>query len=34
MVMQVLNHSNPSITKRYIGISDEEVNNQLSDFVL
>ncbi|MCK8607169.1 tyrosine-type recombinase/integrase [Apilactobacillus ozensis] len=34
MVMQVLNHSNPAITKRYIGISDEEVNNQLSDFVL
>ncbi|MCL0319343.1 tyrosine-type recombinase/integrase [Apilactobacillus xinyiensis] len=34
MVMQVLNHSNPAITKRYIGISDEEVNNQLSDFIL
>jgi len=30
----ILNHSHPEITLRYIGISDEEIENSLNDFVL
>ncbi|TYR81185.1 site-specific integrase [Priestia megaterium] len=30
----ILNHSHPEITLRYIGITDEEIENSLSNFVL
>jgi integrase len=30
----ILNHSHPSITLRYIGITDEEIENDLQNFVL
>lgn len=30
----ILNHSHPEITLRYIGITDEEIENSLSTFVL
>ncbi|MFE1246066.1 tyrosine-type recombinase/integrase [Fictibacillus sp. NPDC058756] len=30
----ILNHSNIDITKRYIGITQEEINDSLKDFVL
>lgn len=30
----ILNHSHPKITLRYIGITDEQIENHLSDFVL
>lgn len=30
----ILNHSHPSITLRYIGITDEEIQNSLDEFVL
>lgn len=30
----ILNHSHPEITLRYIGITDEEIKNSLSNFVL
>lgn len=31
---QISNHSHPEITLRYIGITDEEIENSLSNFVL
>ena len=34
MLMEIFNHSAPSITKRYIGIKDEEIENSLKDFKL
>lgn len=34
MLQEILNHSSPSITLRYIGINDEEINNTLDDFRL
>lgn len=33
-LQQILNHSHPEITLRYIGITDEEIENSLSTFVL
>lgn len=30
----ILNHSHPEITLRYIGITDEEIENSLANFVL
>ncbi|MEC0822973.1 tyrosine-type recombinase/integrase, partial [Bacillus atrophaeus] len=30
----ILNHSHPEITLRYIGITDEEIENSLNNFVL
>ncbi|WP_432355257.1 tyrosine-type recombinase/integrase [Sporosarcina sp. A2] len=33
-LMNIFNHSDQSITKRYIGITDEEVANSLKDFRL
>lgn len=30
----ILNHSHPAITKRYIGITQEEIEKELEDFVL
>jgi integrase len=34
VVQKVLNHSSPSITKRYIGIDDDEVDRALEGFEL
>lgn len=34
MLQEILNHSSPSITLRYIGINDEEINNTLDNFRL
>lgn len=34
MLQEILNHSSPSITLRYIGINDEEINDTLDDFRL
>ncbi|HCM89235.1 MULTISPECIES: tyrosine-type recombinase/integrase [Vagococcus] len=31
-LMTIFNHSSPSITLRYIGITDEEIRNTLKDF--
>jgi|tagenome__1003787_1003787.scaffolds.fasta_scaffold20989892_16 integrase len=33
-LQRILNHSHPEITLRYIGITDEEIENSLSRFVL
>lgn len=33
-LQSILNHSHPEITLRYIGITDEEIENSLKDFVL
>lgn len=33
-LMKILNHSNQAITKRYIGITDDEIKESLSDFSL
>lgn len=33
-LMEIFNHSAPWITKKYIGITDEEIENSLSDFKL
>lgn len=33
-LMEIFNHSAPNITKRYIGINDEEIENSLKDFKL
>lgn len=33
-LQSILNHSHPEITLRYIGITDEEIENSLSHFVL
>ncbi|MBK0072359.1 site-specific integrase [Bacillus sp. S56] len=33
-LQQILNHSHPEITLRYIGITDEEIENSLLNFVL
>ncbi|MFC9354900.1 tyrosine-type recombinase/integrase [Arthrobacter sp. NPDC057013] len=33
-LMSIFNHSSQDITKRYIGISQEEINDTLDDFVL
>jgi integrase len=30
----ILNHAHPSITLKYIGITDEEIEDSLNDFVL
>jgi integrase len=30
----ILNHSHPRITLKYIGITDEEIEDSLNDFVL
>ena len=34
MLQGILNHSHPQITLRYIGITDEEIENDLEHFVL
>lgn len=34
MLMQIFNHSSPTITLRYIGINDEEIQNSLKGFSL
>lgn len=34
MLQTIFNHSSPSITLRYIGISQDEINNMYEDFVL
>lgn len=33
-LQRILNHSHPEITLRYIGITDEEIEDSLNDFVL
>lgn len=33
-LQEILNHSSPSITLRYIGITEEEIETDLEDFVL
>lgn len=33
-LQQILNHFSPQETKRYIGITEEEIENTLNDFVL
>jgi integrase len=33
-LQMILNHSHPEITLKYIGITDEEIENSLNDFVL
>jgi integrase len=33
-LQEILNHSKPEITKRYIGITQEEIEDSLNDFVL
>lgn len=33
-LQKILNHSHPEITLRYIGITDEEIENSLNNFVL
>lgn len=33
-LQEILNHSHPMITKRYIGIREEEIENELNHFVL
>jgi integrase len=33
-LMKIFNHSSPSITKQYIGISQEEIDESLKDFFL
>ena len=33
-LQMILNHSHPEITLKYIGITDEEIENSLSRFVL
>lgn len=33
-LQMILNHSHPEITLRYIGITDEEIENSLNNFVL
>lgn len=33
-LQSLLNHSHPKITLRYIGITDEEIENDLNNFVL
>jgi integrase len=33
-LQMILNHSHPEITLKYIGITDEEIENSLSNFVL
>ncbi|PLR69107.1 tyrosine-type recombinase/integrase [Bacillus sp. UMB0893] len=33
-LQMILNHSHPSITLKYIGITDEQIENNLSNFVL
>ncbi|WP_108671421.1 tyrosine-type recombinase/integrase [Peribacillus acanthi] len=33
-LQMILNHSHPEVTLKYIGISDEEIENSLSHFVL
>ncbi|MBP2057195.1 integrase [Lactobacillus colini] len=32
MLQKILNHSSPAVTKRYIGIEQEEINNALRNF--
>lgn len=34
MLQSILNHASPDVTLRYIGISDEEINNVQDSFVL
>jgi integrase len=34
MLQRILNHSRPDVTKRYIGITQEEIEDALNDFVL
>lgn len=34
MLQEIFNHSSPSITKRYIGIRQDEINKSLSEFRL
>ncbi len=34
MLMQIFNHSSETITKRYIGITDDEIGRSLMDFKL
>ena len=33
-LQSILNHSHPSITLTYIGITEEEIQDSLNDFVL
>ncbi len=33
-LQQILNHSHPAVTLKYIGITDEEIEESLTDFVL
>ena len=33
-LMEIFNHASESVTKKYIGIRQEEINNSLKDFVL
>lgn len=33
-LQMILNHSHPEITLRYIGVTDEEIENSLNNFVL
>jgi len=33
-LMEIFNHTSESVTKKYIGIRQEEINNSLKDFVL
>jgi integrase len=33
-LQEILNHSHPAITMRYIGITQEEIDKELEDFVL
>ena len=34
ILQEIFNHSAPSITKRYIGIRQDEINDTLNDFRL
>jgi hypothetical protein len=34
MLQEIFNHSAPSITKKYIGITQDEIDESLDDFSL